>query len=116
MDELFASLVSLTEAAAAQVETMEEEQWAVFMEERTQLLIQIRRLDAQLPDGAAERLRFQDEVKRLAGWDALLISRMEELKAEASEHMGKITDFRKQKDAYDGEDAVVDSYFVDKKW
>ncbi|MCD9022326.1 flagellar protein FliT [Cohnella silvisoli] len=116
MDELFASLVSITEAAALRSDSMEDEQWAEFMEERVKLLIQIRRLDAELPDNAPERLRYQEAAKRLADWDAVIMSRMEELKAEAAEHLGKITDFRKQKDAYDGADTAIDSYFVDKKW
>lgn len=116
MDELFASLVSLTEEAALRADSLENEELAAFMEKRTQLLIKIRRLDAELPDGAPERLRYREAAKRLAEWDKVIIRRMEQLKSEASEHMGKLNDFRKQKDAYGDADAVIDSYFVDKKW
>jgi hypothetical protein len=116
MDELFAALVNLTEEASHRAETMDTEQWAEFMEERTKLLIRIRRIDAQLPDGASERLRYQEAAKRLAEWDVVIVQSMEALKAEALEHMGNINDFRKQKDAYNGVDIAADGYFVDKRW
>jgi len=116
MDELFAALMELTRNASVRADDLTIEQWNDFMEARTQLLVQIRRLDAQLPDDAIERRSFSNEVRQLAEWDRLIVGRFEVLKADAAEQLGKISDFKKQKDAYDGTDQNADSFFFDTKW
>lgn len=116
MGELFAALLRMTQEAVDHLDEWTDEQWAAFMEERTQLVIRIRRLDAELPEGDASRGQYRQETLQLAKWDELIVGKFNAIREEASGHLSKIGDFRKQKDAYDDAEPFIEAYFVDQKW
>ncbi|CAI6084390.1 hypothetical protein [Cohnella sp. JJ-181] len=115
MDELFNELLRITEEAAASREQLTDEQWKAFMRQRTDLMIRIRRMDAELPEGAEVRRAFKPIVERLAMLDAQLIGQMHEVKEEAARQLRGIHAGRRQKQAYELEEIMEEGFFVDKR-
>lgn len=115
MDELFDELIRITQGAADQAGSLHVDELNQLMRDRMQIIANIRKLDAQLPDGAPERLRYRDQVANLQKAEAIILQRMVELKTEASEQLGRFNDYHKQKDAYAGDEVDYDGYYFDAK-
>ncbi|GGF91369.1 flagellar protein FliT [Paenibacillus abyssi] len=115
MDKLIASLIAMTREAANHANELDDAQLAQFVEEREQLVKQLKQLTVHLPEDAPERLRYREDMKQLGEWDAIIAGRMLALKDEAVDQMGKINVVRKQKNAYDSGYAAADSYYFDQR-
>lgn len=115
MDELFNELLRITEDAAANRERLTDDEWKAFMRQRTDLMICIRRLNAEQPDDPGPRQAFKPIVDRLFALDAQIIGQMQALKEEAARHLRGIQDGRRQKQAYEMEEIMDEGYFVDKR-
>ncbi|MEK0313778.1 hypothetical protein [Cohnella sp. 56] len=115
MDKLFEQLLELTEEAAAHLEQMTDEDWQTFMARRTDLMIQIRREDAELDEDAPIRLQLRLIADRLARLDRQIVAHMTSLRDEASRQLRSIKDGRKQKQVYEQEELMEEGYFVDKR-
>lgn len=115
MDELFDELVRVTQGAAERAGSLHVDELDQLMNDRMQLLVKIRRIDAQLPEGAPERLRYRDHVSKIKQCESIILRRMNELKWEASEHLERFSDYHKQKEAYAGDLLDNEGLYFDEK-
>ncbi|MFC3799877.1 hypothetical protein [Cohnella sp. GCM10012308] len=115
MDELFSELLQITEDAAARREQLTDDDWKAFMRQRTDLMIRIRRLNAEQPEDPELRRAFKPIVDQLLVLDTLIVGQMNTIKEEASGHLRGIQDGRRQKQAYELEEIMEEGFFVDKR-
>lgn len=115
MDELFNELLRITEDAAANRERLTDDEWKTFMRQRTELMLRIRRLNAEQPDDPGLRQSIKPIVDRLFVLDTQIIGQMHAVKEEAARHLRGIQDGRRQKQAYELEEVMEEGFFVDKR-
>ncbi|WP_438447376.1 hypothetical protein [Gorillibacterium sp. sgz5001074] len=110
MDELLKDLEELTLEIAEKLQELEFEDLLEFVDQREELLTQLREAD----NGQQPLAGYQDRIRRLLSHDDAILARMLELKNEASAGLAKIEQGKRQKNRYESAYAA-DSYFFDQR-
>ena len=110
MDELLQRLKQLSVDMMRKLDRATMEDFVEFTQKREQIIGELKRRQAEFQKTAATA-RLVDEISQ---YDAPLISRMNELKQEASDGLAKLERSRMQKKAYDAGYAF-ESAFIDKR-
>lgn len=108
MDNLLAALEEITVLCASSAEQMDYLEIERFVEERGRILASIQAIPV------SDKNRYQGQVERILRYDPIIMARMEQLKQEAAEALGKRTNARRQKNAYDA-DYTPDAVLFDRK-
>ncbi|GIP40993.1 hypothetical protein J31TS4_42730 [Paenibacillus sp. J31TS4] len=108
MDNLLAALEELTVRCASSAEQMDYLDIERFVEERGRILASIQA--TPVPD----KSRYQEQVERILRYDPIILARMEQLKQEAADALGKRSDARRQKSAYEV-DYTPDAVLFDRR-
>lgn len=104
-------LAQLTSAFAARLQTATLEEFAVYMEARTELFLALRREVLAEEQGAA--VQGREQLAQLLECDKQIVDRMEQLKAEAEQELGKISGGRLAKATYEEDFTEDNSRFFD---
>lgn len=104
-------LVRLTSDFVARIETASLEEFAKYMEARTELFLALRR--EMLADEQGAAVQNREQLAQLLACDKQIIARMEQLRAEAEQELGKISGGRLAKATYEDEFSEDNSRFFD---
>lgn len=110
MDELITELERLTAGMADSLDQADDQAFSAFVDERQAIIDQLQE-QALPPQQAA---KYRERVMRLLEHDDHIISRMQQLKDEASEQLAKLKQGREQRQVYEAA-YTPDSIFFDRK-
>ncbi|MGF7050602.1 hypothetical protein J2T13_005152 [Paenibacillus sp. DS2015] len=108
MKKYITELEELTAALLQRIEEVGYEELAMFSEQRARIILHMEQDQAVFAAEDEERLR------KLCGYDEVILSTMNSLKQEASEWLLKQGAIKEQKTAY-GANYDMESLFVDHK-
>lgn len=110
MDELLRSLKQLSLDLMQKLERATVEDFVEFTQKREEIIEKVKQQQAGQTNTAA----YARLVEEIAQCDAPILSRMNELKQEASDGLVKLGRSRMQKKAYESRYSI-ESAFIDKK-
>jgi hypothetical protein len=111
MDELLKQLEQLSNDLLLNFQMVTFEDIADFMEQRDEIFNELQYVEIS----AIDKLKYKGLIDRILSYDPIIVSKMEQLKAEAQKELNKVSSGRMQKNAYDSEHQPADSLFFDQK-
>lgn len=108
MDKLLQTLQRITQAIIVELDRMDDEQFASFVEERQLIIDQLQSMNQSFND--QQKLVIKDILQ----YDNVIVRRMQQLKDEAKSGIDKIERARVHNNAYE-QPYAQESYFFDKK-
>ena len=110
MHSLVASLQTITEHMVQQLDSVSEEQILFFIDQREQIVEQLKQLDIT----EADQQQYGSIVRGVLQYDPLITTKLEELRTAAVDGFQKIGVAKVQHTAY-STPYIPDSYYFDKK-
>lgn len=111
MDKLIADLEHLTETMVSSLEKADHLELSAFVEERQSI---IDRLQEKIPFSEHPE-KYRERILRLLDHDEPIVSRMNQLKAEAGAQLDKIKQGRAQRNVYEAMYTPESAFFDRKK-
>ncbi|KRE73585.1 flagellar protein FliT [Paenibacillus sp. Soil750] len=108
MDKLLQTLQRITQAIIVELDQMDDEQFASFVEERQLIIDQLQSMNQSFND--QQKLVIKDILQ----YDEAIVRRMQQLKDEAKSGIDKIERARVHNNAYE-QPYAQESYFFDRK-
>jgi hypothetical protein len=111
VDSLVESLQAITENIVDQLDCVTEEQIVLFIDQREAIIQQLRDLEITV----ANREQYGTAVLKVLEYDPIITAKLEQLRSEAEDNMGKSSIAKVQNTAYNSTYSSDNSYYFDER-